>query len=62
MIMSQSLRPALRTIACRPTPTSRILPLRQIRPESNKHDLGGPGGQQPPSSKPGGPEAIQRNW
>ncbi|KAI5461648.1 hypothetical protein BGZ63DRAFT_424520 [Mariannaea sp. PMI_226] len=25
-------------------------------------DLGGPGGQMPPSFKPGGPEMLSRNW
>ncbi|OAA41776.1 hypothetical protein NOR_05284 [Metarhizium rileyi] len=25
-------------------------------------DLGGPGGQQPPPPRPGGPEAVKRNW
>lgn len=33
------------------TPVSRV-----------KDELGGPGGQKPPPTKPGGPEAIRRNW
>lgn len=28
----------------------------------DKDNLRGPGGQQPPPQKPGGPEALKRNW
>ncbi|KAF5607430.1 uncharacterized protein FSUBG_5329 [Fusarium subglutinans] len=44
------LRPQIRLATTNPT---------HVHPDGN---LGGPGGQQPPPVRPGGPEAITRNW
>ncbi|KAH7008605.1 hypothetical protein EDB80DRAFT_893015 [Ilyonectria destructans] len=34
----------------------------QVRFLGGDEGLGGPGGQKPPPPKPGGPEALKRNW
>ncbi|KAJ6438179.1 hypothetical protein O9K51_08770 [Purpureocillium lavendulum] len=55
------LRAATRRRAAPPRAVMAAAPLRQ-QVRGVKDDLGGPGGQQPPPERPGGPEAMRRNW
>lgn len=55
-----AVRQVLR-VGSRQTPRVSARMTQQARQISNKDDLGGPGGQEPPPPKPEGPEAIKRN-
>ncbi|PFH61166.1 hypothetical protein XA68_18049 [Ophiocordyceps unilateralis] len=53
-MLRRSLRSPVRILPLRPGPA----PQRRSFADS----LGGPGGQQPPPSKPNGIDALRRNW
>ncbi len=48
-------------IARRPVAIASPFRNNQIRTKITE-DLGGPGGQTKPPERPGGPDAIKRNW
>ncbi|KLO96623.1 uncharacterized protein LW93_13722 [Fusarium fujikuroi] len=59
MSMRLILRPVVRIPLLRPQIRLATTNPTHVHPDGN---LGGPGGQQPPPTRPGGPEAITRNW
>ncbi|KPM38844.1 hypothetical protein AK830_g7747 [Neonectria ditissima] len=56
------LRGQLRPVARVAAPLLRRTEARSVGHVRGADDLGGPGGQKPVPSKPGGPEALKRNW
>ncbi|KAH7165709.1 hypothetical protein EDB81DRAFT_754437 [Dactylonectria macrodidyma] len=58
ILFRRQLRPATAPSA----PHLRPSQVRFVQHVRDDGDLGGPGGQQPAPSKPGGPEALKRNW
>ncbi|KAF4336619.1 hypothetical protein FBEOM_9495 [Fusarium beomiforme] len=59
MSMRLILRPVVRIPLLRPQIRFATTNPTHVYPDDN---LGGPGGQQPPPARPGGPEAIRKNW
>ncbi|KAK7432352.1 hypothetical protein QQZ08_000914 [Neonectria magnoliae] len=57
-LLRGQLRPAARVAA----PLLRRTDARSVGHVPGEDNLGGPGGQQPVPPKPGGPEALKRNW
>lgn len=43
-------------------PAAVATPLRSMQIRTQMDDLGGPGGQEKPPSRPGGPDVLKRNW
>lgn len=43
-------------------PAAVATPLRRMQIRTQMDDLGGPGGQEKPPSRPAGPDTLKRNW
>ncbi|KAH7145965.1 hypothetical protein B0J13DRAFT_332552 [Dactylonectria estremocensis] len=59
ILFRRQLRPAAVVLSAPHLRPSQVRSVQHLRDDG---DLGGPGGQLPPPSKDGGPEALRRNW